>query len=82
IYYKMSDYSASLLYLEEIMDLANSDVLDKNSHLIAGQIYYRWKDWEKAKAHLADVIQRYPDSKEAKKAQKLLMKIRKIEEKS
>jgi outer membrane protein assembly factor BamD len=82
IYFKMSDYSGALLYLEEIMDLGNDNVLDRNSHLIAGQIYFKWNEWDKSKAHFADVIQRYPESKEAKKAKKYLLKIRKIEEKS
>ncbi|MDP8231125.1 MAG: outer membrane protein assembly factor BamD [Candidatus Zophobacter franzmannii] len=81
IYFKIVDYSGSLMYLEEIMDLGNTDKLDSNSHLMAGRIYLHWENYPVAKAHLADVIQRYPDTKEAKKAKKYLKKIREIEEK-
>ncbi len=80
IYFKMEDYSGALLYLQEIMDLGNSNELDMNSHLFAGQIYKHWEQYDVAKAHLAVVMDRYPDTKAAKKARKVLMKIKKLEE--
>lgn len=82
IYYKMQDYSASLLYLQEIMDLGNTNELDMNSHFIAANIYNYWKQYDISKAHLAVVLDRYPDTKIAKKAKKLLLKIKEIEGKN
>ncbi|MBW6516593.1 MAG: outer membrane protein assembly factor BamD [Candidatus Cloacimonetes bacterium] len=65
IYYKLLDYSASLLYLEEIIELGNRNELDKKSRYYAALIHLNRGDKENAKPLVDTLIEYYPNTREA-----------------
>lgn len=65
IYYKLYDYSASLLYLDEIIELGNRNSLDRMSRYYAARIYIEREDQENARPMMETLNQFYPDSREA-----------------
>ena len=65
IYYKLYDYSSSLLYLDEIIALGNRDELDRNSRYYAALIYIERRDRENAQSMVESLQERYPGSREA-----------------
>lgn len=67
IHYKMKDYSAALMYFDEIIALGNSDELDKQSLFYSAKLHLHQKSMEKAQASYTSLLTRYPDSKEAKR---------------
>lgn len=67
IYYKMKDYSAALMYFEEVTDLGNLDDLDKMSLYYSALLHLHQKNNEKANAAYQRLQDRYPGSKEAAK---------------
>lgn len=67
IYYKMKDYSAALMYFDEIIDLGNVDELDRKSLYYSAKLHLHQKNMEKAQSSYNKLVERYPDSKEAKK---------------
>ncbi len=71
-YYKMYDYSAALLYFDEIIELGNKDELDRLSLYYSALIHYKREDFQKAKQTTEKLSAKYPDSKETKKMQNLL----------
>ena len=76
-YYKIYDYSAALMYFEEIIALGNHDDLDLKSLYYSAKIYYVRKDWKNLEQIGKKILEKYPDSKQAKKVRKLLKKISK-----
>ncbi|HHE37525.1 MAG TPA: outer membrane protein assembly factor BamD [Candidatus Cloacimonetes bacterium] len=73
-YYKMYDYSAALMYFDEIIELGNINELDKKSLYYAARIYIVRKDKDNALKMSEKINARYPDSKEAHKINKLVEK--------
>ncbi|MFA7542927.1 MAG: outer membrane protein assembly factor BamD [Candidatus Cloacimonadaceae bacterium] len=67
IYYKMKDYSAALMYFEEVTDLGNIDDLDKMSLYYSALLHLHQKNLERAETAYQRLANRYPDSKEAAK---------------
>ena len=67
IQYKMKDYSAALMYFDEIIALGNTDKLDRMSLYYSAKLHLHQKNKEEAKASFLLLQTRYPDSKEAKK---------------
>lgn len=75
-YYKMFDYSAALMYFDEIAELGNVDELDKMSLYYSAKIYITRKDKENAVSTAGRLTERYPGSKEAEKINQLLQKLK------
>lgn len=67
IYYKMKDYSAALMYFDEVIALGNTDALDRKSLYYSALLHLRQKDHEAADASYARLKARYPGSKEAQR---------------
>ncbi len=67
IHYKMKDYSAALMYFDEIIVLGNEDALDRMSLYYSAKLHLRQKNEAKAKASYDLLHSRYPNSKEARK---------------
>lgn len=67
IYYKMKDYSAALMYFEEVTDLGNMDDLDKMSLYYSALLHLHQKNLEKAQAAYQRLQSRYPNTREAAK---------------
>jgi outer membrane protein assembly factor BamD len=72
IYFRMHDYSSALMYFKEIIDLGNTDKLDRKSLYYAARISIYHKNQEAVNEYLQKLRERYPDSKELKKLQRLL----------
>jgi outer membrane protein assembly factor BamD len=67
IYYKMKDYSAALMYFQEVIDLGNTNDLDRRSLYFAALLNYRQNNLDAAADHFARLKERYPGSKETRK---------------
>lgn len=74
IYYKMKDYSAALMYFEEVTELGNIDDLDCKSLYYSALLYRHQKNTEKAREKYQILASRYPDSKEHRKLKKKFKK--------
>jgi outer membrane protein assembly factor BamD len=72
IYYKMQDYSSALMYFQEIIDLGNTNDLDRKALYYATRISIYHKNQEAVNDYLQKMRERYPASKELKKLQRLL----------
>ncbi|MCB5270983.1 MAG: outer membrane protein assembly factor BamD [Candidatus Cloacimonetes bacterium] len=70
IYYKMRDYSAALMYFDEVIALGNTDTLDRKSLYYSALLHLRQKNKEAASASYSRLKSRYPGSKEAHKLDK------------
>ena len=73
-YYKIYDYSAALMYFDEIIKLGNKNEVDKKSLYYSGIIYLKQNRLDKAKETAKKLLEKYPDSKEAKKIKKKVKK--------
>ncbi len=67
IYYKMKDYSAALMYFDEVIALGNTDALDRKSLYYSALLHLHQKDRDAASVSYERLKTRYPGSKEAKK---------------
>jgi outer membrane protein assembly factor BamD len=67
IYYKMADYSAALLYFNEITALGNVDKLERMSLYYSAKIYIAQKNWLMAKQMFETLQKDFPKSKETRK---------------
>lgn len=67
IYYKMKDYSAALMYFNEVLDLGNTDRLDRQSHYYAGLLHLKQGNPDLARTHYDRMVEKYPGAKETKK---------------
>lgn len=67
IHYKMKDYSAALMYFDEIIALGNTDSLDRQSLYYSAKLHLHQKNLEKAQLSYNALKTKYPGSKEAKK---------------
>jgi len=67
IYYKMKDYSAALMYFEEVIALGNTDALDRMSLYYSALLHLHQDNHDAAIAAYERIRARYPGSKEAKK---------------
>ncbi len=75
-YYKMFDYSAALMYFDEIAELGNIDELDKMSLYYSARIYITRKDKENAVSTAGRLTVRYPGSEETEKINQFLQKLK------
>lgn len=67
ISYKMKDYSAALMYFDEITGLGNTDELDRKSLYYSAKLHLHQKNNELAKLSYDNLLAKYPDSKEVKR---------------
>ncbi len=74
-YYKLFDYSAALMYFDEIIKLGNNNESDRMSLYYAFRIYLEREDIENAKLTGQKLINRYPQTDEAEKIVSELEKI-------
>ncbi len=75
-YYKLFDYSAALMYFDEIIELGNNNEPDRMSLYYAAKIYLEREDIENAKLTGQKLINRYPQTDEAEKIASELEKIK------
>lgn len=74
IYYMMKDYSAALMYFDEIIELGNHDSLDRKSLYYSALLHRHQKDDAAASDAYQRLAARYPQSKEHLKLQKKFKK--------
>jgi len=67
VYFKMYDYSAALIYFDEIIELGNINEIDKLSLYYSIKIFQKRENLKKVAEFTAKLINKYPDSKEAEK---------------
>ena len=70
IYYKMKDYSAALMYFEEITILGNTDSLDRRALYFSALLLHRQKLSEPARQNYDRLCAKYPGSRECRKLAK------------
>jgi outer membrane protein assembly factor BamD len=70
IYYKMKDYSAALMYFDEVIALGNTDALDRKSLYYSALLHLHQNNHEAADYAYQRLKSRYPGSKEAQKLSK------------
>ncbi|MBC8384772.1 MAG: outer membrane protein assembly factor BamD [Candidatus Cloacimonetes bacterium] len=73
-YYRIYDYSAALMYFDEIIDLEMNDVLDRKAIYYSAKIYKKRKNIEKTQKMIEILNKKYPGSKETLKAVNFLKK--------
>jgi outer membrane protein assembly factor BamD len=69
-YYRMYDFSAALLYFNEVRQVGITDHIDKLSLYYSAKIYLKRKDAANARSVIDQLIQKYPTSKEARRLKK------------
>ncbi len=74
IYYKLFDYSASMLYLKEVIEEGTGDEIEAKALFYIIKILTSWDEQEKAKAYFSILKGGHKDSKFIKKVEKLLRK--------
>lgn len=67
IYYKIYDYSAALMYFDEIMAEGEHNEIDKKSRYYATLIYMKREDKHNALAMIESMNRLYPDSNETQR---------------
>ncbi len=75
IYYKIKDYSAALMYFDEILELGNVNAVDKSSLYYSALIYIYRKDSNLSNQTISRLVEKYPESKETTKILKLKNKL-------
>ncbi len=75
IYYMMYDYSASLMYLDEVTNAGRIDKLDKKAWYYKAKMYIKRKDKLNSKITIDRLVERYPDSSEARRMKKKLARL-------
>ncbi|MCD4651831.1 MAG: outer membrane protein assembly factor BamD [Candidatus Cloacimonetes bacterium] len=76
IYYKTWDYSAALLYLNEVIELGNHDKLEMKSLYYAAKVYLYRKDRPNTQATLNLMKTHFPESKETRKIERKFSKLK------
>jgi outer membrane protein assembly factor BamD len=71
IYYKMQDYSSALMYFKEIIELGNTDELDRKSLYYATRISIFHDNKADSQLYWQKLRERYPQSSELKKLELL-----------
>jgi TolA-binding protein len=66
----MKDYSAALMYFDEVIALGNTDNLDKMSLYYSSLLHLHQDNQEAARASFDRLNSRYPGSQEARKLAK------------
>lgn len=75
-YFKLFDYSAALMYFDEIIELGNNNEPDRMSLFYATKIYLARNDFANARSTGHKLINKYPQTEEAEKITAELEKIK------
>jgi len=75
-YFKLYDYSAALMYFDEIIELGNNNEPDRLSLYYATKIYLARDDFTNARSTGQKLISKYPQSKEAETISSELEKLK------
>jgi len=67
IYYRLVDYSAALMYFDEIIELGNRNELDKRSRYYSALIYIERKDKDNARKMMISLQEHYSSTAETRK---------------
>lgn len=67
IYYKMGDYSAALMYFNEVTELGNTNTVDKLSLYYSAKLHLHQGNRELAQESYNRLAEKYPESKEHRK---------------
>ncbi|MDP2172282.1 MAG: outer membrane protein assembly factor BamD [Candidatus Cloacimonadaceae bacterium] len=67
IYFKMKDYSAALMYFDEVVNLGNTDSLDRQSLYYSALLHLKQNNHGAARTSFQTLQNKYPGSKETKK---------------
>lgn len=67
ISFKMKDYSAALMYFKEVTELGNTNTPDRMSLYYSAIISRRQNNLENARSYYQLLVEKYPQSKEARK---------------
>ncbi len=71
IYYKLFDYSAALLYLDEVIEIDIRDEIDMKSRYYAARIHIERGDQEKASILVNSLQEHYPEKRMTTRITKL-----------
>ncbi|MBN2460244.1 MAG: outer membrane protein assembly factor BamD [Candidatus Cloacimonetes bacterium] len=71
-YYKIYDYSAALMYFDEIIELKMTDKIDKMALYYSARIYLRRNDRQNVDLILEKMKNKYPESKEIIKIENMI----------
>jgi len=69
-YYRMYDYSAALMYFDEITGLGNTDELDRQAYYYTVKIHLKQKDPAAAKEAFLEMQSKYPNDRETKRLER------------
>lgn len=69
IYYRLYDYSAALMYFDEITELGNQNEFDRKALFYKAKIFSKRNDAEKLREVLELLKNRYPENKDTKQAE-------------
>jgi outer membrane protein assembly factor BamD len=70
IYYKMHDYSAALMYFQEVVELGNQDKIDKKSLYYTTLLLIKQGNMTVAESTFNSMKAKYPGAKETKRLSK------------
>ena len=70
-YFKIYDYSAALLYFNEVLEVNLTDQIDKMSLFYSAKIYIKRENWNLAEEVYKKLKEKYPESKETYKLGKM-----------
>jgi outer membrane protein assembly factor BamD len=70
IYFKMKDYSAALMYFDEVVELGNTDSLDRRSLYYSALLHSKQKNMDAARESYNKLKSKYPGSKETRKLER------------
>jgi len=71
IYYKLYDYSAALMYFDEIITLGNRNDLDRKSRYYAALIFTERNNKQQAEAMMQSLQNYYPEESETEKIERI-----------
>ncbi len=72
IYYRLYDYSAAIMYFNEIIELGNRNEIDKKSRYYSALIYIERKNQNNALRMLHSLNDHYPQTTETNRIQRLI----------
>ena len=74
LYYRIKDYSSSLMYLGEVIESDYKNEFDRKARYYCAKIWLKRKEPEKAEPYYKTMQLKYPDSKETKRLAKAFKK--------
>ncbi len=72
IYYMMYDYSAAIMYLDEVTAVGKHNDFDRKAWYYKAKMYLKREDKINSRKAVGKLVERYPESSEARRMQKKL----------